>query len=269
VSVGLSDNLFFTRPFSLRVIPFQTFSGPLNMALDTWFAKHQNDREGVLRFYDWDPYCISIGCHQDISVIDLAKADREGIDVVRRPTGGRAIFHAEELTYSIVFPRAVIGHRDLYTWMHRMIASGLKDLGFMVDLSTGAHSLTRIRQTPSDFACFTRSARSEIQYRGKKVVGSAQKIYRGSTLQHGSILTGNIHMHLTDYLHADQAEKMLIEQEMKDRTITLSEIRDLKLTRKDIIETVLDQIRFTKNLTIAMRDLDPFELKQAQSCSEK
>ena len=245
------------------------FSGPLNMALDTWFAERHNDREGVLRFYGWDPCCISIGCHQDSSVLDLEKMELAGIGLVKRPTGGRAILHSEELTYSIVFPRVVIGHRDLYTWMHRMIALGLKNLGFMVNLRATGHTLGRIRHTPSDFACFTRSARSEIQYGGKKVVGSAQKIYSASTLQHGSILIGKNHIHLTDFLWTDPAEKKTIDHEMQKRTITLSEIRDLNITRQDIIDAVLDQIGATENIVFEVKDLDPFELKQARACVKK
>ena len=64
----------------------------------------RNFSDPVLRIYQWEPYCISLGANQDFNSIDQQKTSAEGLDIVKRPTGGRAILHAEELTYSVVYP---------------------------------------------------------------------------------------------------------------------------------------------------------------------
>ncbi len=238
------------------------------MSLDAWYAGHLNAGEGILRFYGWQPHCISIGYHQDISLIDRDKTQKAGIDLVRRPTGGRAIFHAEELTYSLVVARSVTGHRQLYDFVHQVLGRALRSLGYQVALTADGAPLPPLRHTATDYVCFTRSARSEIQFNGRKVVGSAQKILPDSILQHGSIIIGSAHAGLSRFLHATGREKVRIDAELKEKTITLSEIRHEAVTPGRIMEAVVHELESIERLSIYWQDITPVEMKQVQECLE-
>jgi len=265
-NAGLSVDSFLTQPVSLRIIPFQTYSGIINMAVDTWFAMHQSDREGILRFYGWKPYCISIGYHQDMKILDLEKVHRAASDIVRRPTGGRAIYHAEELTYSIILPKSVIGHRELYLFIHRILANALRQLGYMVELKSVGAPMSMLRQMASDYACFTSSAYSEIQYMGRKVVGSAQKIYKKTNLQHGSVIIGKAHLNLADFLLAGSAERICIEKELREKTISLSEIREGNILPQTIMQAIITQIKAVQNISVYSKKLTTDEIRLATKC---
>ena len=141
----------------------------------------------TLRFYQWEPSCLSLGYFQSLDVVNLAGCRALGVDVVRRPTGGRAILHDRELTYSIALPEAVLG-RDGVLDSYRRLSLALQD---------GLHRLgvpaTIAPQSAADDAvngpvCFDRPSAYEIMFRGRKLVGSAQVRRRGGVLQHGSIV---------------------------------------------------------------------------------
>jgi lipoate-protein ligase A len=141
-----------------------------------------------LRFYQWDPPCLSLGVHQDPARAVDEEALREmGIDLVRRPTGGRAVLHDVELTYAVVGP---CRSGDLagpvmtsYRRISEALVRGLTALGLEADLSAGDPPAGRASVEP----CFARRSRCEIESRGEKLVGSVQLQRRGCLLQHGSI----------------------------------------------------------------------------------
>ncbi|HVO73690.1 MAG TPA: hypothetical protein VMT35_06680, partial [Ignavibacteriaceae bacterium] len=74
------------------------------MKIDIHLAEICRPEEVYFRLYRWKPYCISLGANQDLNSVDAFKAAADGIDIVKRPTGGRAILHSEEITYSVVYP---------------------------------------------------------------------------------------------------------------------------------------------------------------------
>jgi lipoate-protein ligase A len=141
-----------------------------------------------LRFYTWEPPAISLGHHQDAArVVDDASLALHGIELVRRLTGGRAVLHASELTYSVVgdgrngtLAGAVM---DVYRRISEAIAIGLQRLGLPASLSTGDRAPGRTSPEP----CFARLGRGEIEVLGRKVVGSVQLQRGGCLLQHGSL----------------------------------------------------------------------------------
>lgn len=150
----------------------------------------------TLRLYAWDPPAVSLGHHQPAPTPDeLARLHALGLDWVRRPTGGRAVFHGgpeEELTYSVVAPIGAAGIPaglgDAHRWIHATIAAGLGALGATVALAPrrerGAERATPPR---GRLACFAASVPGEITAGGRKLVGSAQRRSRRALLQHGSI----------------------------------------------------------------------------------
>src|SRR5437867_7263422 len=159
-------------------------SGAENMALDQWLLE-QADQSGAafLRLYRWDPPCLSLaGKHPPPRRYDRAAIERLGLDVVRRPTGGRAVWHEGEVTYAVAAPIAAFGSlRESYRRIHERLADGLRALGVAATLASAG---------PSDGpgACFATPAGGEIVVGGRKLVGSAQLRQRTALLQHGSIL---------------------------------------------------------------------------------
>ncbi len=216
-------------PFSsLRVLPYNTYSGVFNMALDRYLADHAaDDNTPVLRFYGWRPYCLSLGKHQKATIVDREKLSALGYDLVRRPTGGSAILHAEELTYSLIIPRIKnYDHHRLYAWIHGKIARSLNALGYPVGLAQSPLTENYLNGQKDAFACFNRKAPSEIQYKGKKVVGSAQKIYRHAILQHGSVMMSDYHTGITELLKWTREEKAEQRRLLKENSVALNEIKN-------------------------------------------
>ena len=160
--------------------------GSLNMAIDeALLALHaRGESLPTLRFYEWSPPAVSLGYFQREHAIDLAACRRRGLDVLRRPTGGRAVLHLKDLTYSII-----AGTRDGIPWSlaaaYRLLCegllSGLRRLGFEAELGRESTSSSQ-----GDI-CFLRSAIGDIVFQGKKFLGNAQTWSGSSMLQHGSI----------------------------------------------------------------------------------
>lgn len=227
----------------LFVIDSDLKTGKANMDIDLQLANSCNPGEMVLRFYRWNPYCISLGANQKIEEIDLAKAIQDHIDVVHRPTGGRAILHAEELTYSVIYPLTEnISSRNIYHEINLALIKGLTIYNSnlsALELETQQPNFPSVYKEQFSTLCFAVPAKSEIKYYGKKVVGSAQKKLKSSILQHGSILCGNYHLKIIDYLKltTDNAESMRVE--LKNKTTELSSILHEEIDYSRLIQCLI------------------------------
>jgi lipoate-protein ligase A len=188
----------------------------------------QSDGTPALRLYTWSPWAISLGHHQDIREIDSEKCLHDGIDVVRRPTGGRAILHAEELTYCLVMPVEAQGVLQVYNNIGLALLRGLRLFGIETSFERAQPNFPSLYRQASSVPCFSSSARYEIVHRGRKLVGSAQRRYtaHGKTvvLQHGSILCGPAHLRLAEYLAVGGEEKEYIGRELAEKTANLGGI---------------------------------------------
>jgi len=158
------------------------------MAVDE--ALMESVREGgtpVLRFYRWEPRCLSFGRNQPaVGWYDRERIAALGLDVVRRPTGGRAVVHARELTYAVVVrDHSLGGPRESYRSINRALAAGLRRLG--LDARIHASAVARAA-VPSTNPCFEEPAEGEVVVADRKLVGSAQWRRAGVLLQHGSLL---------------------------------------------------------------------------------
>jgi lipoate-protein ligase A len=157
-----------------------------NMSIDmALHGRAASTGNACLRFYRWDPSCLSFGRHEPAARrYDRDRIARFGIDTVRRPTGGRAVWHAGELTYAVAAPEAMMGSlRDTYARIHQTIADALRTLGARVHLAPSR----RAPQLDAG-ACFAAAAGGEVVLDASKVVGSAQLRTEGALLQHGSVL---------------------------------------------------------------------------------
>ena len=203
-------------------------SGMFNMEFDkdlaAEFEEHHTD-EAVLRFYGWKPHAISIGFHQEFEDFDLHALRAGGIDIVRRPTGGKAIFHAHELTYSVVHPLEHTSPKEIYRFIHEGLLAGLQIMGIKAELCEGDPLYRERFRDPSSVPCFSSSAKSEIQFNGRKLVGSAQRRFGKTVLQHGSLLLNSHHRRITDFLAPCLQESQgSLEEHLEKHTVDAAEI---------------------------------------------
>jgi lipoate-protein ligase A len=167
----------------------QPRDGPRNMAIDlALLQRAARSAECWLRLYTWGPHCLSFGRNEPAERrYDRSKIERLGVPVVRRPTGGRAVWHARELTYAVAAPVDVLGSlQEAYLEIHRMLSLALRRLGATPALA----GWTRSSGLDAG-ACFSHPAGGELLVKGRKVVGSAQLREGGALLQHGSLLLGD------------------------------------------------------------------------------
>lgn len=228
----------------------------------------------TLRVYAWKPYSISLGYHQSEKDIELDICRRDGVDVVLRPTGGRAILHANELTYAVSIPPASpFFNKEIlavYDMISRCLVASLRSLNINVDFE-------RARKTPKDFSrgelsslCYASSVQYEISIGKRKLVGSAQRRINGSVLQHGSILIGDEHLQITKYLTAkNEAWRDRVKKYMEKNTATLSEVSENPLSY-DLLANAL-RFGFQQELGIEFIDgeLSAAEQQHAQKIAPK
>jgi len=203
-------------------------SGAENMARDLELlgAVRSGNYDIAFRTYTWKPWCVSLGKHQRLDVINLQALEQRGWDVVHRPTGGRAVLHANELTYCLVVPLSAERTAHIvYERIHTCLLASLQTLVPQLSFERSTTDLQHHYATAgaSAVSCFTSSARTEIMAHGRKVVGSAQRVVDGIVLQHGSILCGLGHEQLADVIMGTDEQRSVLRQRMQEQSTTLSE----------------------------------------------
>jgi lipoate-protein ligase A len=170
-----------------RLIRDGAAPGTWNMAVDEAMMLHQSrtsTRDGTLRFYGWNPPCLSLGRFQKW---DEVLDESPFFNVVRRPTGGRAVWHQHEITYCAVLceemlPRGSTSVAGAYAWLSRGFIAGLQMLGVQATLAPTGNDRA---QTAN---CFASATRADFVVDGRKLLGAAQCRHNGVVLQHGSLL---------------------------------------------------------------------------------
>jgi len=178
-----------------RLLVTAPCDGATNMAVDevVWRSRQAGASPPTLRFFGWAPPTVSLGYGQLLADdVDVAACHALGVGLVRRPTGGSAIYHDgpdRELTYSVVATAEDLGiGADLletYRWIGRALTRGLRALGAPVEMVPVASA-----SGPTPAFCFARTGSYELEVGGRKVVGSAQRRQGAAFLQHGSVLLG-------------------------------------------------------------------------------
>ena len=212
----------------MRYIPFEIKTGKENMQIDSDlldFAIENQLTEPIFRLYGWSPACVSLGRNQREDFIDRNLLNKYNIDVVRRLTGGRALLHDNEITYSYICPVNSIQNGENVTESYKKISKILikcmNNLG--IELHFGG---TKKFRGHVDY-CMLVSTGADLCFDGRKLIGSAQFRKNGYILQHGSILY--------DY------EKKLLENVFKEEldTSSITSIKEInpKITKEDIINS--------------------------------
>ena len=185
-------------------------TGAFNMATDEVLLLRAGEAVGapVLRFFTWDPPAVTLGYAQKAGrELDLCKCRDAGIDIVRRLTGGRAVLHWNELTYSLVWPHGGLGNNmeESFHLIGRCLVAGLRRFGVDATLEKSQSGRARQREPHLSPPCFASTSRWEVKYQGRKLVGSAQRRMKRAVLQHGSLLLGPQHKKLLDLLPGNNA----------------------------------------------------------------
>jgi len=182
-----------TERASWRLIIDGDLPGAQNMARDVAIleAVSEGDSPPTLRLYGWNPPCLTLGRHQGIEAADLEFCSAEGIDVVRRPTGGRALLHHHELTYAVVAPVGKgplpRGLQDAYRLICGALVQAMQALGVEAELTAGDVNL-QLPGPRSTVPCFEAPAGGEVVVHSRKLIGSAMRAHSGAILQHGAIV---------------------------------------------------------------------------------
>jgi lipoate-protein ligase A len=216
----------------------------------------------TLRFYRWEPPCLSLGKRQPLDGVDVAACERDGVDVVRRATGGWAILHTGELTYSIAArpddPRAAGAILDAYCTLSQGLVAGLRLLGVPAEMNPvtpgGTHNTSA--------ACFEVPSAYEITAGGRKLIGSAQVRPNGRVLQHGSLpLDGDIARVARYLAFESEEERAALTTHLRERATTLSDL----LGRVVSFEVAVAALRdgFTSALDLSFEQGAPTESEVA------
>lgn len=246
-------------------------TGAANMAIDQAMAESAADGRtpSTLRFYRWQPPAVSLGRHQFLSDIDQEAARDHGFDVVRRTTGGRAILHTDELTYSVAAAeseaRVSGGVMESYLRLSNALVRGLQQIGVAnVEKAAGT-----VRAGPDvSAACFEVPSAYEIVVDGRKLMGSAQSRRAGHVLQHGSLpLCGDI-TRLIDVLSLEAGERERLRGELAQRACTLAQALDiaeddLRLDFRTLALIFAGAFGVELNLDLRRSNLTPAEVRRS------
>jgi lipoate-protein ligase A len=217
-------------PNTWRFLNTQAGNAFFNMATDE--ALMQSVERGappVFRVYAWSPPAISFGYAQRIAhEIDLQKCRDQNIHIVRRATGGRAVLHWNELTYSVICHKddPTVGGtiQEAYKKISMALIAGVKHLGAPVSFEPRRQAQPSPRDKELTAPCFTSTAQHEVTLQGRKLIGSAQQRIGQTILQHGSLLLGPEHKHIVN-LFPSGKEKLQerFTHALNTHTISLSE----------------------------------------------
>lgn len=241
-----------------RLIIDGDLPGARNMARDVALleAVSEGGSPPTLRLYGWDPPCLTLGRHQGVEAADLAFCSAHGIDVVRRPTGGRVLLHHLELTYAVVTPIGTgplpRGLQEAYQTICNALVRAMQALGVEAELTGGDVNL-QLPGPRSTVPCFEAPAGGEVVVGGRKLIGSAMRAHGPAILQHGAILI--------DWDSRLQAGSMGLvdDASLRPHVTTLRDQLVQVPPRADLEGTLVDA--FSEELVVTMEPGQPSEIE--------
>jgi len=222
----------------------------------------------TLRLYAWQPACLSLGYGQRAREVDFERLAARGWEYVRRMTGGRAILHTDELTYSLTLPLDhPLAQQDVvesYRQISEALLAALRSLGAQPaadKLAEGAKS--------SDPVCFETPSHYEITVDGRKLIGSAQARKYGGLLQHGTLpLMGDIARICDVLVYEDEAVREAAKAHVRTRALTLADALGRSVSWEAVAETVAAAFRETFAVTLEQSALSAEEQRAAERITQ-
>jgi lipoate-protein ligase A len=243
--------------------------GAWNMAVDEAILEEAigGKNTTTLRLYSWKPPCLSLGYAQPLSDIDLERLQAFRWDLVRRPTGGRAILHTDELTYSVIGPqsdpRLAGGVLESYQVLAQALLRSLRVLA--VPAESSPNPALPAEAGGKGPVCFEVPSNYEITVDGKKLVGSAQARRREGVLQHGSLpLYGDLSRILQVLAFDDEDQRDAAGLRLVQRAATLESIIGYPPEMQAVEQAFIDAFQETLNVDLLLGELSSAEITRAE-----
>lgn len=242
-----------------RLIQSPPSRGAENMALDEAILQgvSAGDSPPTLRLYAWLPPCLSLGYSQNVTDVDQQLLHENQWDIVRRPTGGRAILHTDELTYSVIAPdeNALVAGGVLEGY--RRLSQGLVAALAILDLEVEIQPETPIPENQrANPTCFQVPSAYEILVRGKKLIGSAQMRRRGGVLQHGTLpISGDISRICEVLFFDNERARHRAAQQLLERATTIEALVGTTVSWQQVAQIVVEG--FTQALGLSFTPGSP------------
>jgi lipoyl(octanoyl) transferase len=241
--------------------------GAWNMALDESILEHIGRGESIptLRLYAWDPPCLSLGRAQPFADVDMARLHERGWEVVRRLTGGRAILHTDELTYSVIAPndepRTAGTVLESYNRLAQALLRAVKELELPVEMKEGKV------ENPSmpNPVCFEVPSTYEITVDGKKLIGSAQARKREGVLQHGSLpLVGDLTRICQVLAFENESERKTASGRLLERATTVESALGRQVSWEAAAQAFVHAFETQLGLSLRKGELSDSESNRAE-----
>ena len=251
---------------SWRLLVHDAATGAENMAVDEAISRvvAEGLAPPTLRFYAWEPPCISLGRHQSLNALDVDRCRELGYGIVRRPTGGRAILHTDELTYSLVAPpdHPLMSGMVLESYLRLSagLVAGLAGLGIRAEPAPGAS-----RPGPDvSAACFEVPSAYEIMADGRKLLGSAQSRRAKVVLQHGSLpLCGDLTRLIECLALPSPAEREALRRSLTEHAATVEQLTGRRVTYDEAVEAMIAGFTSALDMNVTPGDLNEAEMAWA------
>ncbi len=251
-----------------RLLHTPPASGAWNMAVDESILEHIQRGESLpaLRLYAWDPPCLSLGHAQPFADVDMERVKSHGWEVVRRLTGGRAILHTDELTYSVtgsasepILSGSIL---ESYNRIARALLFAVRELGLPVEMKEHITEPATLNLNP---VCFEVPSTYEITVDGKKLIGSAQARRKEGVLQHGSLpLTGNLTRICQALVFKDESARENAAQRLLARATTVESVTGVKTDWEKAAQTFVKGFESQLGIHFQRGELSRSESERAE-----
>jgi len=250
-----------------RILITSPARGAWNMAVDEAVLEEviQGTSPPTLRLYAWNPPCLSLGRAQPFTDVDISRLESYGWEVVRRMTGGRAILHTDELTYSVAAPvdepRVAGSLLESYNRLAGALLAAVQDLGLLVEMKEGKAG----NNTQPNPVCFEVPSSYEITVDGKKLIGSAQARRREGVLQHGSLpLTGDLSRICQALVFSDEPAREKAIERLLARATTVESVLGREVDWETAMQAFVRAFEAQLGLSFENGDLSASELSRAE-----
>lgn len=248
-----------------RLIITPPASGAWNMALDEAILAHigRGDSPATIRLYAWEPACLSLGHSQPFADVDTARLQERGWEVVRRLTGGRAILHTDEITYSVIAPndepRIAGTVLESYNRLAQALLRAVQEMELQVEIKE-----ERVANSPSpNPVCFEVPSTYEITVNGKKLIGSAQARKKEGVLQHGSLpLTGDLRRICEALVFEDEAAREQAANRLLARASTVESALGREVGWETAAQAFVQAFEAQLELNLIKGELSASEIKR-------
>ncbi len=253
-----------------RLLKTPPASGSWNMAVDEAILEAAGRGEALptLRLYAWEPACLSLGYAQLHSDVDLDQLTIHGWDIVRRATGGRAILHTDELTYSVTGPqdeaRLAGGVLESYRRLSQALLAALLKLGLPAE-ALPQPQIPGSNGHPKEPVCFEVPSNYEITVHGKKLIGSAQARKKEGVLQHGTLpLYGDLARITQVLAFPSEARRKSVAERLLSRATSVETVLGRVVSWEEAADAFVSAFTDTLNLNFEPGELTPTELVRTE-----